>query len=329
MPLKIIDSTITLDFNIEDLASAIKYATDNGADVISISLENYADNRNLESAVNYAYGKGVVLVTAAGNFNTSNEHYPASYEKVIAAGGTNHNDNRMNFFLESFDMWIISNYGSWLDVAAPGYYIYTTLPSYHVTYNDYGIEQNYDYGGGTSAACPIIAGIAALLLSQDPTLTNAELKKIIRANVDSYESEYYIGTGRINAYKALTRYNSQPEIPDKPTGEIGGRTGRKYTFTTSSTDTDDDPLYYVWDWGDGNYSEEIGPFNSGETCEATYSWDYDGDYSITVKAVDGKGGESYWSESIVVSMPKKKSMSVYNPWICRLIERFPILDLLL
>ena len=119
------------------------------------------------------------------------------------------------------------------------------------------------------------------------------------------------------------------EIPEAPTGEISGRTGRKYTFTTSASDPDNDQLYYVWDWGDGNYSDEIGPFNSGETCEATYIWSNDGNYSIIAKAVDGKGGESYWSELLVVSMPKNKSFIRFNPLFSRLIERFPILELLI
>ncbi|PNX50961.1 MAG: hypothetical protein BV456_04955 [Thermoplasmata archaeon M8B2D] len=105
-----------------------------------------------------------------------------------------------------------------------------------------------------------------LLVHQNPNSTNFEIKDVIRANVDPYDSEYYIGTGRINAYKALTRYNTQPRISDTPSGETKGKTGREYSFTSNASDKDGDDLWYKWDWVDGNYSEWLGPCVSGEEC---------------------------------------------------------------
>jgi len=274
-----------------DIASwsiAIQYAADNGANVFSMSIGgsgNYFKNA-LKDVIDYAYSKGTILVAGCGNDDKSRRIYPAGFDNVIAVAATNPNDERCTEEdwdpnHESFGTQG-SNYGDWVDVAAPGNFIYSTLPTYPVQMNDWKnkrtgeeYQQNYYYQSGTSMACPHVSGLAALLLSQDPSLTNDEVRKIIRANVDSYTSEEYIGTGRINVYKALTRYNKQPDTPETPTGQASGRTGRTYTYTTSSVDHDGDLLYYVWDWGDGNMSDPIGPFDSGVSCDIEYAWEHD------------------------------------------------------
>ena len=290
-------------------ADGIKYAADNGADVISMSFGMSRHTALMKNTIDYAYDKGVILVAGAGNDNTSEKLYPAGYDNVIAVGATNENDE--NCDEEDWDPGYGTNYGEWVDIAAPGNQIYSTMPTYHVPSNDYfDLNQNYDFWYGTSFSTPQVSGLAALLLSQDPTLTNDEVRRIIRANVDPYISEYYIGTGRINAYKALSRFNTQPENPDTPTGKTSGKPGRKYSFTTSASDSDGDELWYFWDWGDGNYSEWLGPFNSGDTCEASYTWQQEANFSIRVKVKDGKGGESYWSEEFIFSTPKNKEINL-------------------
>ncbi len=309
------------------IASAIKYIVDNGANIISMSFGFYSGSNLIRDAVNYAYDNGIFLCAGSGNDGKSNKLYPAAYDNVTAIGATDHNDNRMNVYSENWEMWIISNYGEWVDVAAPGQNIYSTIPTYHVVMNDYGFNQIYESNHGTSFASPHVAGIAALLLSQDPTLTNDEVRKIIRANVDPYDSEYYIGTGRVNAFKALTRYNTQPEIPDTPSGKTNGKPGREYSFTTSATDDDSDDLYYFWDWGDGNYSEWLGPYSSGEECEASYTWQHEANFSIRVMVKDGRGGESYWSEEFIFSTPRIKILN--NTLFERLLSRFPFFESML
>jgi subtilisin family serine protease len=322
------------------LSTSIKYAVDNGADVISMSygIPYSSYEKYFEEGVNYAYDNDVVLVAAAGNTNKDKKLYPAAMDKVMAIAATNQNDercteddwdpNHKNFGTQG------SHYGMWIDVAAPGSLIYAPYPTYHVYWNDkenYMIgnnyTQNYGYFWGTSCATPHVAGLAALLLSDDPSLTFDEVREIIRANVDPYTSEYYIGTGRINAYKALTRYNTQPDEPETPSGRTNGRPGREYTFTTSATDEDGDELWYSWDWGDGNYSEWLGPYISGEECETSYTWEQEANFSIKVKVKDGKGGESYWSEEFIFSTPKSKILD--NNLFERLIQRFPILEFLI
>ncbi len=66
--------------------------------------------------------------------------------------------------------------------------------------------------------------------------------------------------------------NNRPNKPEKPEGTTSGTTGNEYTYTTSTTDADGDQIYYMFDWGDGNYSDWLGPYNSGDTCEATHTW---------------------------------------------------------
>lgn len=98
--------------------------------------------------------------------------------------------------------------------------------------------------------------------------------------------------------------NQRPDKPTRPSGSERGKTGNQYTYTTSATDADGDQIYYLWDWGDGNYSDTLGPYGSGETCEATYAWTLDGSYSIRVMAMDEHGGESDWSDPLPITMPK-------------------------
>ena len=186
MPVRVIDDQGWCYSSI--IAEGIRYATDNGANVISMSF-NADDSNNTNimlDAVNYAYSKGVFLCAAAGNENASNGGYPAEYDNVTAVGWTNQKDKAHDG----------SNYGDWVDIAAPGTHIYSTD-----TLQDALGE--YYFWDGTSAATPIVAGVAALLLSKDPSLTPDEVKSLLCNNVDPYSGDKYIGTGRVNAYKAL------------------------------------------------------------------------------------------------------------------------------
>jgi hypothetical protein len=208
----------------------IRYAANNGADVCSMSFGWYSPYQILEDAVNYAYGKGVFLCAAAGNDNKTTKLYPAAFVNVTAVAMTNQNDSRCSPEEWNISEWG-SNYGDWVDIAAPGNAIYSTMPSYHVIWNDYGFTQNYAWStGGTSYSSPMVAGTAALILSKNCWLTPKQVKEFLCENVDPYNSTEYIGTGRLNAQKALAA------VPESDISiEIKGGLGVKTVINNNGT----------------------------------------------------------------------------------------------
>jgi thermitase len=176
------------------IAEGIVWATDNGAHVINMSLGGYNRSRTLQAAVDYAWNQGVVLAAAAGNDGTSRRLYPAAYANCIAVAATDDDDQRVDE-----PGWWASNYGDWVDVAAPGLYIYSTFPNH-----DTGKPLYYGYGSGTSMATPFVAGLAALLFGQDPDQTNADVRATIEGTADPVlGTGAYWSHGRINACNAV------------------------------------------------------------------------------------------------------------------------------
>lgn len=174
------------------LAKGIVWATKNGAKVINISAGGNRPSKVLERAINYAWSQGVILVAAAGNDNSSAAFYPASYTNCIAVGATDENDSRAFF----------SNYGPWVDIAAPGLNVFSTTPNHESYIHNYGVALGYDYLSGTSMASPHVAGIAALIWAKYPDLSNVEVRKRIEAGTDPALG-FDPPVGRANAYKAL------------------------------------------------------------------------------------------------------------------------------
>jgi len=123
--------------------------------------------------------------------------------------------------------------------------------------------------------------------------------------------------------------NQPPTKPETPTGNVSGVPGEVIDFKTGKTsDPDEDSrISYMWDWGDGNQSVLDYP-RYGFFVTSSYSWAERGTYEVRVKAIDQYGAESEWSDPLVVTMPKTKSIENFNPWLLRLIQRFPILEIL-
>jgi subtilisin family serine protease len=156
-----------------DIAKGIFWAVDHGANVINMSLGNYQYSSLLKEAIDYAYNKNVVLIAAAGNENTMQPSYPAAYPEVLSVSAVDPTGRRASF----------SNYGDYIDVSAPG----VQIPS---TY----FNQQYAALSGTSMASPHVAGLAGLLLSANPDLTNKEVLDIIK------NSAFDLGTPGIDIH---------------------------------------------------------------------------------------------------------------------------------
>jgi subtilisin family serine protease len=183
LPLVVVDSSDSASYS--NMAAAIQYAADRGAQVINLSVGGTSASSMLQNAVNYAWGKGAIIFAAAMNNSSSAPMYPAACTNVVAVSATDTNDTLASF----------SDYGSWITLSAPGNNILTT--------NSGG---GYGWWYGTSFASPIAAGVAALALAVNPALTNSALLTLLEQNSDDLGPAGYdtsFGWGRVNAYKAV------------------------------------------------------------------------------------------------------------------------------
>jgi thermitase len=226
------------------IAQGITWAADNGAQVINMSLSGTTASSTLESAVNYAWSKGVVVSAAAGNNGSSAPVYPAYYANAIAVAATDTTDHLASF----------SNFGSWVDVAAPGVNVYSTYPG-----------GGYASMSGTSMAAPHVAGEAALLFAtladtnRDGAL-NDEVRACIETSADNVGLP--IGGGRIDAYRALSGCSTAPA-----TGAISGTVtdaathaaiaGATVSNGQTSTTTGNDGTYTLGNLPAGSYTVSV------------------------------------------------------------------------
>ncbi len=189
----------------EGVAAGITYAVDQGADVINLSLGGFDDSATLLNAVQYADSNGVLVVAAAGNCAQDGYQcsylwnpimYPAAYSTALAVAATDSTDSWATF----------SEYHPYVDVAAPGVSIYSTVAG-----------GGYDYKSGTSMATPHVAGLAALVWSVKPDLTHDQVRDVIQSTADDLGDpgkDDYFGYGRINAWRALASISLQTS-PDQ------------------------------------------------------------------------------------------------------------------
>ncbi|MEX2028117.1 MAG: S8 family serine peptidase [Candidatus Curtissbacteria bacterium] len=196
-----------------DVSEGIVYSADQGSRIINLSLGGSSDSETLKRAVNYALGKGSLLVAAAGNNGNDSSVYPASYKGVLAVSASDQNDNLASF----------STYGNNVFVASPGVSITSSIPG-----------GNYKQYSGTSMSAPHLAGLIAIALSAKPELSNSEVIDQIKNNAEkvgqyTYDQNGwnpYFGYGRISSGKTLTSLSpSSPSPSPSP------------TTTTSTTDS--------------------------------------------------------------------------------------------
>jgi len=191
------------------VANGIIWATANGARVINMSLggRDVVVNQTLELAIKFAFDRNVVLVAAAGNDGTAGVWYPAAFEDyVLAAAATDQDDHYISLSMTNGTFG--SNFGPEVDVAAPGLNVLSTWGIGFYQRGHPGFP-GYVYDWGTSMSTAYVSGLASLIISYRPELTNRQVMAVIRLSADDVNADIlpgrddFLGYGRINALKAI------------------------------------------------------------------------------------------------------------------------------
>jgi thermitase len=202
MAVKFIGASGTGD--VSDSFDSLFYATANGADVISNSWGTPWPSAALQLVVDYAWSQGVIVVAAAGNSASSSPTHPAGLEHVLAVAATDARDRLASF----------SNFGSWVDLAAPGVDVLSLRAAGTDVYEQFGepgshiFEEDYYIASGTSMACPHAAAGAALLCNRFKDLRVDDIGLRLRGTADDLAHlnpghEADMGGGRLNLKQAL------------------------------------------------------------------------------------------------------------------------------
>ncbi|MEB3196972.1 MAG: S8 family peptidase [Candidatus Sericytochromatia bacterium] len=180
-----------------DIVRGIRWALAHEAKVLSLSVGGVEQSQALTAAVSDALRAGVVVVAAMGNEGKEVKNFPAALAGVIAVGAVNHADQPASF----------STRGSWISVCAPGVGIWSTSPTYPVTLGRENSHFRLGEGklSGTSMATPMVAGLAALMLSANPNLSPAQVKVSIERHAHGLGAGFSprTGYGRVDLSASL------------------------------------------------------------------------------------------------------------------------------
>lgn len=185
-------------YYISECVDAIAYGVDNGAKIISMSWSYGEDWPDIRNVIDSAWNEGLLLVASAGNYYSETPRYPAAYENVIAVAATDNDDVKEDY----------SNYGTWVDICAPGD---NWSPGREYKWWRYC----YSSIGGTSISAPFVSGVAAMVWSCNWSATNTEVREALEStadNIDDYNPGYegLLGSGRVNALEAVKVFRPVP-----------------------------------------------------------------------------------------------------------------------
>ncbi|MBI3164029.1 MAG: S8 family serine peptidase, partial [Chloroflexi bacterium] len=236
-------------------ADAIGWAYTNGADILNNSWGGGSGATVVNTAITNAVtngrgGLGSVVVFAAGNDNASTVSWPASQSDVVAVGASNQCDQRKtptNNTCNGFEDWWGSNYGSALDVVAPGVWLTTTDITGAAGYNDGSGYYDADYDGfmnGTSGAAPIVSGVLGLMMTVNPYMPADGLQDILEQTADDINTAGWdneTGHGRVNAYQSVLS-------AEKPDLIVTGYELRDGPYPTGALILNPNPDETFWIW---------------------------------------------------------------------------------
>lgn len=271
----------------------IVYASRCNAKVISCSWGGTVSAASDQAVINYAWGRGAVVICAAANDGNQVLHYPAAYNNVYSVASSGSGDLKSGF----------SCYGTWVDITAPGENIYSTVP-------------NTSYGNmsGTSMATPLVAGLAGLILSKNPYLTPTQVLNCISTTAvniytigsNSTYAPNKLGAGRIDAYQAMVCASvtaGSPPSVDFYSDIQNTCPGNPIKFFDAST------LYPTsWSW-----SFQGGTPATSSVKNPTVTWSTAGTYSVSLTATNPYGSGS---------ITKTAFITISNPGTLPLVEGF-------
>jgi len=277
-----------------DIADCIHFATDNGAKVINMSLGGSPSN-TLQQAVAYAHDQGVTVVASAGNGGpTGATSYPAAYDDDVIAVAASRYDETVSYY---------STWGDYVDITAPGGDL--TVDQNGDGYGDGVLQQTFNLNTkdpadfaywflqGTSMASPHVAGVAALLLAQTPSLTPDEVRSRLLATARDIGQPGWdpaSGWGLVQASDALS-YQNGDNIPPSAYYSYSC-SGQSCDFDGSaSSDSDGTIASYSWEFGDGGSG-------SGASVSHTFSA---GSYAVTLTVTDDDGADTGITQTVAVT----------------------------
>jgi len=282
----------------DDIANAIIHAVDQGANILSNSWGDYEENQLIHNAINYAYSHGLLIIAAAGNEDTSSKLYPAAYDEIVAVTATNSSDNKASF----------SNYGNWVEVAAPGASIHSTIPG-----GSYGDKS------GTSMACPHVAGVAALIWSRFPNVTRDWVRAQLRYTSDDLGApgfDQYYGYGRVNARRAVEEAPPSRDLlildSKVPSAvELGKNITADVTVVNFGFEDESNVTAQLLVNGTTVGSVDVGFLASGASATVSYSWTprARGKYNVTVYVLPVLG-ENDTANNVVSKMVRVRYVEV-------------------
>ena len=283
----------------DDLVNGIYHAVDQGADILSCSWGDYRDSETMHEAVKYAYDAGVLVVAAAGNEATSDRLYTAAYDEVVAVTATDEFD----------DSWEKTNFGDWVEVAAPGVNIYSTISEIH----DPQVDYPYDSVSGTSMSTPHVAGVAALIWSRFPNMTRDQVRAQLRYTTDDlgYPGfDIYTGYGRVNARKAVERAPMDHDLlishlETPPYVKLGNRVIINTTVFNFGTSKESDIKVQFAVNGKVINSTNVSFLSSMKSTTVSFNWcpTAEGTYNVTSNLVSVPGETVTENNALSVFVP--------------------------
>jgi thermitase len=288
------------DFAIQQ---AIARAVTDGANVINLSLGESEYSQSLNDAVQDAWNAGLVIVAGAGNDGTTTPFYPAAFDNVISVAAFDEDHLRPSF----------SNYGTWVDISAPGNAILSTYPltecGSSATPGDMGC---YAFNTGTSMATPHVAGAAALIWSRNDVTSNGLVVEILLNSADGHGAstvrlDSWTIHGGLNLHDAISYglTNLPPHADAGPDQTVAdsNRDGTELVTLNGSASSDSDGTIASYLWREGSTS-----IGTGETAAVSLSI---GTHTLTLEVTDDDGATT--TDTVIVRVTPANQISVSAP----------------